>query len=210
VSIGRPAGWKPKRFEVTRWARAQAGSLSSRAAHLLLVLASYAETNEKCECWPSIRNLTTDLGLTVHVRRDGSAHNSQVYRALQELEDGGKIWRKQQRRSSTRYELLLPSDWQEGMDAARLGAGAKPSDKPSGSSEGEVPGVEVPTKSHPEEPDRNPPVNRRVSTSPPTRNDNSNGEDPKKVRETIEASLGSSTPLGARRPSFPNIDGRRR
>jgi hypothetical protein len=185
--IGRPKDWNPKPFELTRWARSQAGHLSSRAAHLLLILASYAEGNPECQCWPGIRSLTEDLGLTVHERRDGSAHNSQVYEALRELEAAQLVWRQQRRRTSTLYELLLPSDWQEGK-VTLLEPGAKPSDKPSGSSVGEVPGVDVPAKSHQEDLDRHPPAHRRVSTSTAAENGNGNGG-AKRIGEIAQASL---------------------
>jgi Helix-turn-helix domain len=101
VVIGRRGTIKP--FQLIRWARAQAleRSLRPLEAHLLLVLATYA--NAEGVAWPSIATLARDAGLKVKVvkRRDRAGRvrttyeNSAVSAALAHLQQLGLIWRTQ-------------------------------------------------------------------------------------------------------------------
>jgi len=87
--IGRDGPVKP--FELIRWARQQARQhdLKLLDAHVLLVLATYA--NADCIAWPSLRTLALDSGL--QPTPDG--RNSAVSAAIARLEDLRLVWSKQ-------------------------------------------------------------------------------------------------------------------
>lgn len=90
--IGRTQPVKP--FELIRWARACARThrLKAREAHVLLLLATYA--NDRAEAWPSIATLARDCGLKVKATPEGP-RNTAISAALAALEDAGLIWRRQ-------------------------------------------------------------------------------------------------------------------
>jgi hypothetical protein len=86
------------RWALIRWARAQAVAheLKPLDAHVLLVLATYA--NSECEAWPSIKTLALDCGLKPtppRPRKDGKAsawRNNQISVALDRLQEKQLIW----------------------------------------------------------------------------------------------------------------------
>lgn len=113
--IGRAGPVKP--FELIRWARAQAREheLTQLEAHVLLLLATYAD--KEAVAWPSVATLARDSCLKVSVRvRDGRREesNSSVSAALVRLEELQLIWRKQGGRGRpAKTELLFnPATWQ--------------------------------------------------------------------------------------------------
>lgn len=87
--IGRDDPVKP--FELIRWAREQARvhSLRPVEAHVLLVLATYA--NDEATAWPSLRTLAVDCGL----RPTDAGRCSSVSAALRRLEDLRLVWTRQ-------------------------------------------------------------------------------------------------------------------
>lgn len=75
-------------FKLMRWARrmASACALKPIEAHILIVLASYA--NEKGEAWPQIKTLTRDCGRTP----TPTGSNSAISTALGSLQKKELIW----------------------------------------------------------------------------------------------------------------------
>lgn len=102
--IGREDPVRP--FELIRWARDQAvvHSLKPVEAHVLLVLATYA--NEEAKAWPSIRTIAGNCGL----RATGDGRCSSVSAALQRLQDHKLVWTTQggHGRPATRELLFNP------------------------------------------------------------------------------------------------------
>lgn len=91
-------------FELVKWARRMAGACSLRPteAHVLLVLATYA--NEKAEAWPSLKTLAFACGRKPSA--DGTC--STISRALSELESRELLWTTQGGKGRTaRRELLF-------------------------------------------------------------------------------------------------------
>lgn len=87
--IGRDEPVRP--FELIRWARDQARAHNLRPveAHVLLVLATYA--NEEATAWPSLRTIATDCGL----RPTAQGRCSSVSAAIRRLEDLRLVWTRQ-------------------------------------------------------------------------------------------------------------------
>lgn len=121
--IGRTDPVKP--FELIRWAREQVRvhNLKPREAHVLLVLATYA--NAKAEAWPSLRTIALDCGLSPkkQVATDGRVtySNSAASAAIRQLEDLKLVWTKQagSGRPAVRellYNPAQPSATPEGTD----------------------------------------------------------------------------------------------
>lgn len=110
--IGRDGPVRP--FELIRWAREQAGALelAQLEAHLLLVLATYA--NRDAACWPSLRTLA----------RDCRRGRSQISAALRRLEELDLVWSVQGGRGrAARRELLFnPNPTNGGEPCAADGA----------------------------------------------------------------------------------------
>jgi hypothetical protein len=101
--IGR-AGGQVKPFELLRWARAQASAhhLRTLEAHVLLLLATYADKD--AIAYPSIRTLALDSGLKP--TKDG--RNSAVSAALGRLQELQLVWTVQGGHgASARRELLF-------------------------------------------------------------------------------------------------------
>lgn len=130
--IGRTEKVKP--FELIRWARqrARVHSLSSREAHVLLLLATYA--NDEATSWPSIRTLALDCGL--RPTKDG--RNSSVSAAIGRLEELHLVWTKQGGSgASARRELLFdPVAWREELSGMRDGSASQDRPQPSGLPDG--------------------------------------------------------------------------
>jgi hypothetical protein len=103
--IGRTGPVRP--FELIRWARQQARAHGLRPleAHVLLLLATYA--NEDAQAWPSVAALAMDAGLAVTRRPNRPPSNSSVSAALVRLEELQLIWRRQAGRGPARTELLF-------------------------------------------------------------------------------------------------------
>lgn len=115
--IGREGQVKP--FELIRWARKRAAvhQLRTLEAHVLLLLATYA--NADGIAWPSIKTLAVDSGL--RPTKDG--RNSAVSAALSRLEDLQLIWTRQGGHGHpAKRELLFdpakPSAYRDGYGAA--------------------------------------------------------------------------------------------
>jgi hypothetical protein len=85
--IGREG--EVKAFELIRWARHQARAQHLRPleAHVLLLLATYANT-ANCTAWPSLRTLALDSGL----KPTSDGRNSAVSAALSRLEELQLVW----------------------------------------------------------------------------------------------------------------------
>lgn len=91
-------------FELVKWARRMAGacSLKPTEAHVLLVLATYA--NEKAEAWPTLKTLAFACGRTP--APNGTC--STISRAISGLEARQLVWTKQGGKGrSARRELLF-------------------------------------------------------------------------------------------------------
>lgn len=90
-------------FELVKWARRMAGacSLKPTEAHVLLVLATYANAN--AEAWPSLKTLAYACGRTPSA--DGTC--STISRALSELESRELLWTKQGGKGRTAKRELL-------------------------------------------------------------------------------------------------------
>lgn len=105
--IGRTEKVRP--FDLIRWARAQSRvhGLAPREAHVLLLLATYAD--DTATAWPSIRTLALDCGLSP--TSDG--RNSSVSAAISRLEELRLLWTKQGGHGHpARRELLFdPATW---------------------------------------------------------------------------------------------------
>ena len=104
-------------FELVRWARRQAEEhdLTQLEAHLLLLLATYA--NSRAIAWPSIRTLAKHVGLKVRERERGSG-NRAVERALGRLHELGLIWRRQTGRRPATTKLLFVPPEETGQEAS--------------------------------------------------------------------------------------------
>jgi hypothetical protein len=85
--IGREG--EVRAFEMIRWARHQARAQHLRPleAHVLLLLATYANT-ANCTAWPSLRTLALDSGL----KPTSDGRNSAVSAALSRLEELQLVW----------------------------------------------------------------------------------------------------------------------
>jgi hypothetical protein len=115
-------------YELMRWARSCAHvelesrstggrrRMTSREAHLLLVLATYC--GKDCKCWPSIKTLAADMGLKatlVERKRKGKSiaywRCSAVSTALDGLRDLGVVWSESggQGRQAVRQLLFNPA-----------------------------------------------------------------------------------------------------
>lgn len=112
--IGRKDDLRP--FELIRWARDRASveGLSQLEAHVLLLLATYA--NNEGKAWPSIKRLALDCGL----RPTQDGRNSAVSVALQRLGDRRLIWTNQagRGRPAVRELLFNPSVSAEGSSGS--------------------------------------------------------------------------------------------
>lgn len=116
--IGREGDVKP--FELIRWARAAASrhSLKPLEAHVLLVLATYA--NADGIAWPSVKTLALDCGL----RPTSTGRNSSVSAAISRLEELQLVWTKQAGHGQpAKRELLFnpaaePSGRQDGRNSS--------------------------------------------------------------------------------------------
>lgn len=121
-------------FELVRWARHQASAakLTSREAHVLLLLATYA--NNDAVAWPSLRTLALAAGLKP--TRDG--RNSAISAALARLEELALIWTKQGGHGQpARRELLFnPAQPSGRAEGSLVSSAPVHADEPSGSPEG--------------------------------------------------------------------------
>lgn len=91
-------------FDLVKWARRMAGacSLKPTEAHVLLVLATYA--NEDAEAWPSLKTLAFACGRAPSA--DGTC--STISRAIRGLEKRELVWTKQGGKGrSAKRELLF-------------------------------------------------------------------------------------------------------
>jgi hypothetical protein len=208
---------EPGRFENLVTGRRR--DLTSREAHLLVILASYC--NEACECFPSIKTLASDMGLRarkVEKYRDlddalwgGSAkteptqvyyQSSAVSKAMRGLEELGLVWSKSggKGRSATRELLFTPDPLSSASaeDNIPPGGGSSPDMSSAYTDvvlrEG---GGEVPEKAHvltaitstPEEPGMSSAVAEDKRPPHTRRTSNPGDEDPTTVRAAIVASL---------------------
>jgi Helix-turn-helix domain len=95
--IGRHDQVKP--FELIRWARQQAREhqLKALEAHVLLVLATYA--NKDGIAWPSLKTLALDCGLKPRRRETKAGRvyytNTSISEALSRLADLQLVWTRQ-------------------------------------------------------------------------------------------------------------------
>lgn len=90
-------------FDLVKWARRMAGACSLRPteAHVLLVLATYA--NEDAEAWPSLRTIAYACGRTP--TKNGTC--SSISRALVELESRELVFSTQGGKGRTAKRELL-------------------------------------------------------------------------------------------------------
>lgn len=123
-----PPRQRPVRpFELIRWARGAAAryELPALEAHLLLVLATYA--NGDCECWPGVRQLAADCRLRV-VEPRGTC--STLSKALTGLQTRQLVWTRQGGRGRPAVRELLFDPDRDQQPADLLSAHAESNDQP--------------------------------------------------------------------------------
>ena len=114
---------RPSNFELVRWVRrmVRACDLTPSQAHVLLVLAGYA--NGECRCWPGIKRLAEDCGYKVKARANPKTGNdshssSAIEKALGELEGRGliKTVSRGYRKPTVRELLYFPEERENLLD----------------------------------------------------------------------------------------------
>ena len=187
--IGRTEKVRP--FDLIRWARAQSREhgLAPREAHVLLLLATYAD--ETATAWPSIRRLALDCGLSP--TSDG--RNSSVSAAISRLEELRLLWTKQGGHGHpARRELLFdPATWRQQPHGDTGGSttdrGPEPPGQPDGYGSRHARSLTA---------GREAPGSARTASLPATRNQPSASQDQKYQRGAKE------------QPELPNSKGQRK
>ena len=94
------------------------GGISHHAFRLYVILLNrdYADTNgnRKQQVWPSINKLAQDMGMG---KMAGKTSRSAIFRALQELEEGGWIRRETRGNQSS----VIYINWQPSVPVAKIG-----------------------------------------------------------------------------------------